>query len=232
MLNNQLSPDIFLYVLLGGIIPAVFWLKFWLRESTHQEPRGLILGTFLAGMLATLFAIPLEHFVNISFPNESLLSLTLWAFIEESLKFGAAYFVALKTRFADEPIDATIYLITAALGFSALENMFFLINPLLAGKIAEGIVTLNLRFVGATLLHVVSSGTIGIALGFAFYRSGFSKKIAGILGLAIATLLHTIFNSFIIRDDGKLILIFSGVWIGLIVVVLILEKIKKIKHIV
>lgn len=220
------------YALLGGIIPAAFWLKFWLREATHQEPRGLIFGTFFAGMIVVILAIPLEQLVNGFFARYSIVALILWALIEELLKFGAAYFVALKTRFVDEPIDSTIYLITSALGFSALENMFFLINPLSSGSFAEGLVTINLRFVGATLLHVISSGAIGIALGWAFYKSKTAKKMAVFVGLAVAVILHTLFNSFIINSDNNLLIIFSGVWVGLVVVILILEKIKKIKNII
>jgi len=220
------------YALLGGIIPAVFWLKFWLREATHQEPRGLIFGTFLVGMFAVIIAVPLEQLVNNLFAHYSIVALTLWALIEELLKFGAAYFVALRTRFIDEPIDFTIYLITAALGFSALENMFFLITPLSNGSFAEGLVTINLRFVGATLLHVISSGVIGIALGYAFYKRDSIKKISLTVGILIAVILHTLFNSFIINSENNLLIIFSGVWIGLIAVILILEKIKKLKNII
>ena len=228
----MLSGDIIAYALLGGIIPAVFWLKFWLRESTHQEPRRLILGSFLVGMLTVLIAIPLEQSVSTFFTNYSIVALSLWALIEEMLKFGAAYFVALRTRFVDEPIDATIYIITSALGFSAMENMFFLISPLSSGSIAEGLVTINLRFVGATLLHVISSGVIGIALGYAFYKKISTKRIAAIIGIIIAVTLHTLFNSFIINSEKNLLIIFSVVWIGLVAVILILEKIKKIKNII
>jgi len=232
MLDNSLSPDILLYTLLGGIIPAVFWLKFWLRESTHQEPRGLIFGSFLGGMGVVFLALPIQGLVNIFFFDNNFLSITLWAFSEELLKFGAAYFIAIRTRFADEPIDATIYLITAALGFAALENIFFVSESFFQGNVLHGLVTLNHRFVGANLLHVISSGVIGISLGFAFYKSNFSKRIAGIIGLALATLLHTAFNSFIISNDQYMLVIFSAVWIGLIIVILILEQIKKVKHIV
>lgn len=225
------SSDILIYALLGGIIPAVFWLQFWLKESNHEEPRGIILGTFLTGMLAVLVALPLERMTSVYFSNYSLLTLTIWAASEELLKFGAAYFVALKTRFADEPIDATIYLMTAALGFSALENTFFILAPLMDGNITQSIVTLNLRFIGATLLHVISSGVIGIAIGYAFFKKERVRKTFLTIGIFTAIVLHTVFNSFIIRNESNLFVIFSAVWVGLIVVIVVLEKIKKIKNI-
>ena len=91
--------------------------------------------------------------------------------LEEVFKFAAAYFVALRARVYDEPLDAIIYLVTVALGFSALENALFLWGPLKEGDILRTIVTGDLRFIGATLLHTLSSATIGIALALSFYKS-------------------------------------------------------------
>lgn len=230
-MNGTLSPDILLYALLGGIIPAWFWLKFWLREETHQEPRGKILGTFLAGMFMVLLAIPSEALVSRYFQGFSIATLSLWAIIEESLKLAAAYFIALRTRFVDEPIDPTIYLVSAALGFAAMENMFFLMGPLIDGDIGKSFVTINLRFLGATLLHIICSISIGIAMGYTFFKSQQAKRTAIFVGLFIATLLHTAFNSFIIKGENSLFEIFSFVWVGMFVTVAILHKIKKIKNI-
>lgn len=227
----MLSHSIVIYSLLGGIIPAIFWLNFWLREDKHQEPRKVIFGSFVFGMIAVVLAIPIEHFISILSPDYSILTIFLWASTEELLKFFGAYIVALKTRFNDEPIDATVYLITSALGFAALENVLFLLQPLADGDIAKGVATIHLRFIGATLLHVVSSASIGVFMGMAFYKSEISKKILTVTGILIAITLHTLFNSFIIGSEHNIFVIFSGVWIGLVLVILILEHIKKIKRI-
>ncbi len=227
----MLSHTVIIYALLGGIIPAIFWLNFWLKEDNHQEPRHVILGAFLLGMATIFIAIPLEHIVNLFFPNYTFVTLFLWASIEEVVKFGAAYMIAIRTRFNVEPIDATIYLITAALGFAAFENTLFLIGPLADGDITTGIISINLRFVGATLLHVISSGMIGVCTGLVFYKSKSIKHTMLGIGLLSAIVLHTLFNHFIMTKGDNLLIVFSGVWIGLIVVILALEHIKKIKRI-
>src|SRR3989344_4852454 len=101
--------------------------------------------------------------------------MVVWAGIEEFLKYGAAFVVAFhairinKNKYIDEPVDPLIYMITAALGFAALENTLFLINPLLGGDALSGILTGNLRFIGASLLHVLASGVVGLAPGLGFY---------------------------------------------------------------
>lgn len=216
---------------IGGIIPAVLWLQFWLRESKHREPRRLIVGTFLLGMLSVFVAGFLEKGVSIYLIEYTTLSFFYWAIIEEVLKYLSANIVALKTRFVDEAIDPMIYMVTSALGFAAAENILFLFEPLANGEISKGIVTLSFRFVGATLLHIIASGSVGIMIGFFFYRSKYLKRFAVFIGLTVATILHTAFNSFIILGQAHTIWVFFGLWIGLIVVIVILEKIKNIKKI-
>ncbi len=227
----MIDLEVIAYALLGGIIPAIFWLKFWLKEEKHMEPRSLITGTFFAGMGMVLIAIPLEKIVGKILPDFSFPSFVMWSVIEEGLKLFAAYMIALKTRFADEPVDAVIYLVTASLGFAALENTLFLLGPFADGDIAKSFATLNLRFIGASLLHVLSSGIIGLALASTFFEKKIIKIIYGILGFSLGVLLHAVFNHLIITSKFGVMVIFAGVWLGVIAVILILEKIKKIKHI-
>ena len=57
----MINTDIIFYALLGGILPALIWLAFWLREDyKHPEPRGLILRTFLLGMGAVILVLPFQ----------------------------------------------------------------------------------------------------------------------------------------------------------------------------
>lgn len=216
---------------LGGIIPAVLWLQFWLREAKHREPRRLIVGTFLLGMMSVFAAGFLEKGVSIYILEYTTLSFLLWALIEEVLKYGGAQIVALKTRFVDEAIDPVIYLITSALGFAAAENILFLFEPLANGEIAKSVLTLSFRFVGATLLHIIASGLVGICIAFFFYKSKKLRTFAVVLGITLATILHTAFNSFIIIGEAHTIWVFCILWIGLIAVIAILEHIKNLKKI-
>src|SRR3989338_8162046 len=159
------------YAVLGGILPALLWLSFWLREDRkHPEPKGLIGKTFLFGMLAVIVVLPFQKGVDAVFPDLMLPAIFLWAVLEECFKFGAGYFGGIHSVEDNEPVDPMIYMITAALGFVALENTLFIIGPLLGDDILKGVITGNLRFIGASLLHVVSSGIIGFALSLSFYK--------------------------------------------------------------
>ncbi|MFT5179599.1 MAG: RsiW-degrading membrane proteinase PrsW (M82 family) [Candidatus Paceibacteria bacterium] len=226
---------------IGGITPAVIWLFFWLREDEkHPEPGRLIFLTFFFGILMVPLAFILEYVVDFLFIETSiesevaLLSLTsfiviiLWASIEEILKYFAAKKGGLDKKANNEPIDPIIYLITAALGFSAGENVLFLINPLIDGSLANAFIVTNMRFIGATLLHVGASAIIGLCLSFSYFNNKRTRKEYLLTGIILSIMLHTIFNFFIISTNVSVLLAFSIVWILIVSIILLFEKVKKI----
>ncbi|MES2623157.1 MAG: PrsW family glutamic-type intramembrane protease [Patescibacteria group bacterium] len=238
---------IFGYALLGGFVPALFWLWFWLHEKhNHTEPRRVIVKVFLLGMVAVFIAYMLQKGIAIyltgraasigimDFENQAqsnqLLTL-IYVIIEETLKFGAAYVVAFKTKIFDEPIDAFIYLMTAAVGFSAMENTLYLIQPLLSGHAINTIVTGHMRFIGSSILHVASSGVLSVCIGLSFYKSFFKKEAYVWIGMILACLIHWAFNVFLVINDGSsAFLVFSSVWIVTIGLILALERVKQLKR--
>ena len=227
---QDVTPLMLFFALLGGILPAVFWVWFWLKEDKlHPEPRGLIILAFLMGMVATAAAYPLEKWIAEELVATSFQLLFLWAIVEEGLKFLAVWVLILHSKYFDEPIDAVIYFITIALGFAALENALFLFNPLGDGDALATILLGNFRFIGATLLHVAASGLAGIALALAFYKNARTRRLALFGGLCSAIALHTMFNFSIITSEGAFLYeIFIGLWSFILVILLICEKIKRL----
>ncbi len=213
----------------GGILPALAWLWFWLREdSDHPEPRRLIALAFLAGMVAVAVVIPLEKSVAPYIAAEALL-FTVWSAMEEVMKYFWARLSVLRRREDDEPIDPVIYMVTVALGFAAAENALFLLSPLSGDTIVQTVITGNLRFIGATLLHVLSSAVIGVALALSFYKSKRSKRIYACWGVILAIALHSAFNFLILNTpEEHLMRTFGIVWIGLVALLGVLEYIKRI----
>ena len=219
--------------LLGGVLPALLWLWFWLKEDRlHPEPRGLVIMSFIGGMIAVLFALPAEQWVWKNYAANMTVVIIGWAIIEEVLKYGASYFTALRRRENDEPIDSLIYLITAALGFAALENTLFLSGAFEHGGLGSGIDLGILRFIGASLLHVIASGTMGFFLALGFYKRRFVKKIDWILGLIASIILHALFNLFILKGAGDglyTFAVFGFVWLAVILLLVGFEKVKRLK---
>lgn len=235
---------------LGGILPALVWLFFWLNEDKKKpEPTGHLLQAFLVGGLAVLVAFFLERpfleiigpltgtTITLTFSLSTLITIlasakliVVWSFIEESVKYLGAQMSVFSRAAFDEPIDAMIYMITVALGFAAVENSLFLFDLLLKG---EGhvyfLVTGHLRFLGATIVHTVSSAVIGASIAMTFYSSNVKKTLAIIIGLATATVLHAIFNFFIINNNGAATAqMLLALWLGAILIIYLFERVKNI----
>lgn len=227
----MINSNAIFFSLIGGILPALFWLYFWLKEDKLKpEPRSLIMFSFFAGMVAVIAALFAEKTVK-DFAASNVILVAIYApIIEELFKFLAAYFTALRNKENDEPLDPIIYLISSALGFAALENVLFLMSPLAENNIITSIATGNLRFIGAALLHVVASATVGIFISFSFYKSRLFKFFMVIIGLITAITLHSFFNFFIIKGANEnTFAVFASLWVAVIFLILILERVKKIK---
>ena len=227
----ELTP--FLGAIAGGLFPALAWLWFWRREDApHPEPRRLIALAFFAGMVAVALVIPIQKFVAPFLVSQTLI-FTAWSAIEEVMKFLVAKVTVLRRREDDEPIDPVIYMVTVALGFAAAENTLFLISPLAGDSLLQTVMTGNLRFVGATLLHVLSSAAIGVMLGLSFYRSKNVRRLYSVGGVILAVLLHSIFNFLILNTaEEHLMRTFGLVWLGLIALLGMLEYIKRIHPVI
>lgn len=225
---QNFHPETIGLALLGGIIPALIWLWFWLKEdSTNPEPKGLLLLTFLGGTLSVFAVLPLQKITEGFFPNENML-LIVWAALEEVVKFIFVAMIALRTRHCDEPIDFAIYMITGALGFAALENALFLLDPIHLQDSVVSLLTGNLRFIGSMLLHAVASGIIGMAIGFAYYKNSKRRDFALFTGIILSIALHSIFNYFIINNSQNVFSVFTLLWIVTILFILLFESLRRL----
>jgi len=217
-----------------GIIPALIWLWFWWKEDKggDPEPIGLVIVSFIIGMIGVIVVLPIEKFFETIITNKTILTFS-WATAEEIIKFLAVFAIALQSRYIKRPIDVPMFFITSALGFAALENTLFLLQPEMVQNCIVSLITGNLRFVGATLLHAISSSMIGIAIGLAFYKDRFTKTIYIILGLLTAISLHAIFNLSIINGSRENVFtVFGFLWVVTIISMLLFEKLRRMSNIV
>ena len=195
-----------IFTLIVGLIPGFIWLLFYLKEDLHPEPKRLLLLTFLAGAVFSVLALAAQLGLNALLPalgvaTLSPLALLGLAAIEECTKFAAAYCAIHKNPDFDEPVDAMIYMVVAALGFATVENIGALhgLTPHV-GFLGDLFETVSLRFVGATLLHTLTSGLIGYFWAVSIRDFNSHKFVAW--GLLVATVLHAAFNYLILLYDS------------------------------
>jgi len=200
-----------LLTIIIGIAPSIIWLIFFLKEDIYPEPRNLIFYTFLIGAMISLPILISQLIFQKTFLLISQFDLALiigLATIEEIFKFLAAYLAVFRNPNFDEPIDAMIYTITAALGFATVENVFIVLNTI---NINETATLTSLRFVGATLLHALTAALVGYQWAKGINCQPTAKFI--FKGLIYAIALHSLFNYLVLYFEEKNLLYSSLVLI-------------------
>ncbi len=206
----------------------------------------MVIKIFLWGMIITVPAALIEigifSFLVDPFSQwiekTSFLFLFIYNFfaislVEELSKYLVVREKTIKNPAFDEPVDAMIYMIIAALGFAALENLLILVPFGGSFLLKETVKLVFLRFIGATFLHALASGIIGFFLALSFYytRRRFRFYLAG---FTIAVSLHTIYNLSIIKIAENDRYIFIPVVVLALAAVLVsfgFKRLKKIKSI-
>ncbi len=274
------ETNVLIFSLLGGILPAFFWIWFWLREDRLKpEPKSALLSSFLGGMIAVMIALFFELVLyylladagssqgkspeifwnllekisdkynlvawqtnfwgqfqtHIISPKKFFLVVIIAPFIEELLKLISTYTICLRRKVNDEPIDASIYMLTTALGFAAVETALFLTQPLAKGNLLDTFIAGNFRSIGPMLIHLVCSAMLGIFIGLAFYKSPIRKFLNLILGFIIAFFLHGIFNLFMVLNESthNFNYFWTAVletWILVTLLLVFFEKVKKVSR--
>jgi protease PrsW len=224
-LKNQQTT---IFAILGGMLPAIFWLWFWLYEEDREKTaqRIIIFLSFIVGAILVVIAIWMEKY-SLNFIKDNTTQIITWAIIEELLKFIGVTLIIFRNDVIKKPIDYPMYFIAVALGFAAVENTLYLLNPVGATGTVVAMLTGNLRFLGSTLLHAIASAIIGSSLGLAYYIK--SYKIPYLFfGIISAIALHSIFNFFIMKGSGENFLsVFGILWVVAIINILVFEKLKR-----
>lgn len=217
------------WAFLGGIVPTFLWLWFWFNQVKKPESTGFLSLLYILGMLAVIIVFPIDTLISQSGLDQKEYLLA-FALVEEVVKVVLTALVAFRNKRIDSAGDYTLFLVTLALGFSALENTLYLIHPIAENNLSFILFTGNLRFIGATLLHTTCVAIVGNMLGIAYYEDTFMKWVHALFGLGIAISLHAIFNYFILLNTTRSIMIgLAGLWFIGIIVIVIFGRIQKLQ---
>lgn len=228
-------------LIIFALVPSLIWLLFFLRKDAHPESNSMILKIFFYGMVAAIPAI----FIELGFFQEtaklnlppfltSLLNIFIGvALTEEALKYLVIKGKVLNNPEFDEPLDAMLYMIIAALGFVFLENLLIFLSPkIFLLNFEEVFILAGFRFVSATFLHALSSGTLGFFLALSFFETK-KRGVLLISGFLLAVGLHGLYN-LAIMNMGK----YPGLVLPIIIIAGLaifvsfgFKKLKKLKSV-
>jgi RsiW-degrading membrane proteinase PrsW (M82 family) len=114
-------------------------------------------------------------------------------------------------------VDGAIYGFAAGIGFSVLENLFYLFQP--AGQ-SQGALLAVSRSFSTCLMHGSASALVGVSIGRFRYGHGWTRLLSAILGWGAAIILHSGFNRVVEFWEGTAFLL-GAVGLGVGGVVLI-----------
>jgi RsiW-degrading membrane proteinase PrsW (M82 family) len=183
-----------IFALAFSLLVALLWLRrFRKMDKYEKEPERLIFLAFGAGALAIVPSGILESFVNVSnlsgsSPPANLFVAFLWVgTVEEFFKYLAVRLTAYRSPQFNEVMDGMIYMISAALGFAAAENVGYMLG--------FGFFVGFLRAILSYLGHVSFSAILGYYLGKA--------KLGGQgnwlwIGFIWAISLHWLYDAFFV----------------------------------
>ena len=187
LLALSLAPTIYLAVVIYG------------KDKYDREPKKILLIAFLWGCFSTVPAgvqeIVLDAF---GFAPSKDIMMTLFhaivvvGFSEELCKFLVLRFHAFRLPEFNEPFDGIVYGAFVALGFATVENLFYVFEYGYGTAIAR------------MFLSVPAHYVFGVMMGYYVGKAKFRKNKRGwflLKGLLLASLLHGLFDFFIIQEN-------------------------------
>lgn len=186
-----------------AIAPAILLVVYYYKQDKEKpEPKGLIIRTFIIGLISTIPAVLIESYVS---PFEDLLkqspvvyylfdAFIVAAISEEFIKLIVIKVFIYNNIHFDEAMDGIVYTIVASLGFACMENVLFVIDG--------GLKVALIRAFTAIPLHAVASGLMGYYIGMAKFSDTRQKESALIRkGFWIAVLIHGMYNFLLFLSD-------------------------------
>ena len=162
-----------LILLLISIIPVVLLGLYIYKKDSVKEPKSLLLGLFSSGFLASFLVIIVnvlmtllipEFYISDNYSKFNFIELFFLIFIEiavveEFCKWIMIRFIGYNHKDFDQLYDIIVYSTFVALGFAAIENIFYVI---------EGGFTLGIyRAIFSVPGHVAFGIFMGYYLGLA-----------------------------------------------------------------
>ena len=212
----------YIIVFLPVILPALFWAGYHLYVDRHlPEPINHLLLAFVLGVGSFYLGKSMYgalDFVNLRYDAYALAEsnlVGLFAYsvlaigtIEELAKMIPFLLFILRFKEFNEPIDGIIYGSFIALGFAAVENIYYL-------QFLTGIEAYARGFAGP-VVHIVFASIWSYYIGRAYL---FGKPLVStiLVALAFTAFLHGIYDFIVIGLSASVLpiaaLLIAGAWI-------------------
>ena len=199
-------------VLAGTLVVFGYLAVIWWMDRYEREPVWLTLLVFLWGglggtSLGCLCSLPFvigATAVGGEAAGSVIGAVVVAPTVEEVTK-GIVFIPLLFSRHLDNQTDGLIYGAATGLGFAAVENILYALQYAEQGTSAL-LVLVFMRTFFSAIVHCISSGILGMMIGYATHRSGAVRWAAWpVLGLGLAVLNHAVWNGLATAAEFEVI---------------------------
>ena len=212
-----------------AILPAAIILYYVYKRDKFPEPPRVVLVTLFLGFGITFPLVLLIPFAegileNLDWDIESnnfYMSFIRASFLEETMKFLILVYYCLHLDEFDEPMDALVYGVAASLGFSALENITYVLNH-------ESYYATWQQMAYIRIFPTIMHGTNGIIMGLLLSKVLFIHRnhTKLILALLIPVLFHGSYNLIITYLPGLGVIL---LFVFVIYIFILVRRIRKLQ---
>ena len=202
MINNLL------FISIAPVFIIAFYVYY--RDKYEKEPFSVLLKALFTGILIILPIVIIERILTLfSEDMEDLQNAAYTAFVvagltEEGMKYLAFYVFFWRNKNFNEKFDGIVYAVFIALGFAAIENIFYV----LIGGYGVGI----LRAMTAVPAHALFGTMMGYHFGLARFNPK-HKSVNLILAFVLPFFSHGLYDFLLMGNSQFLLTAFVPVFI-------------------
>jgi RsiW-degrading membrane proteinase PrsW (M82 family) len=188
----------FIYLLTLAAAPglAICIYIFW-KDKFEKEPLSLLAKCFFMGALSIIPALILSLSLESLLPPNLFLEVFIGIALSEELsKYLFLRYYAFRKKSFNEPYDGITYSVMISMGFATLENILYTFE--------HGYEVGFMRMFTAVPAHATFAVLMGYYTGLAKFKKYKQRYYLG-AGLLSATLLHGLYDYFLMQDSYPLL---------------------------
>jgi protease PrsW len=185
----------------AAIVPITLYLALiWLIDKFEKETLRFIaihfiwgaVGAIILGISGSFILTFLTGLIGNTSNFGKFIGTIIFAPFSEELAKGFFLLYSINSDQFENITDGLVYGSAIGLGFGMTENFIYYI--IFGTNLHSWLYMVAVRTLFSGLMHCISTGTFGVFLGKAKYSTGFIKYILPLAGLALAMLIHFMWN--------------------------------------
>ncbi len=182
----------------------------YVKDKYEKEPWKMLLLGALFGLYTAAVVYGMGQWLERRLPHAETPIYTAFissAGVEEAVKFLFLFFLIWGNRNFNEPLDGIVYSVFLSLGFAWVENIIYVLHPVLGGYGTA---------LARALLSVPGHGLFGVQMGYYMALARFNgKKKYLAAAFFMPYLLHGLYNYFLLEKSQWFWLLFAvlEVWL-------------------